>query len=146
MTNSEIVSLYRMVHMVVAVVRMMNGTIRAYRVMIVVPVAMIPIEMRSNAVIWSPPSWPIIPIVRRMPSYPRWSPEPIVDDRTIDIDWFDDIVGSVYIFITNDLYGNRLSSRVLLNEDRSDILVDILSKNSLYNNQVLIAISNLYNA
>jgi hypothetical protein len=42
----------------------MTCTIRANWVMIVVPIAVIPIYKRIYAIEWMPPTWPITPVVR----------------------------------------------------------------------------------
>jgi ABC-type cobalamin transport system permease subunit len=70
MTMSIIVSLHPMVHAMEVMVWMMHSAIRADWMMIVVPVATIPIQVWIDVMIWSPPYWPIVPIVRGMPTYP----------------------------------------------------------------------------
>jgi hypothetical protein len=76
-----------------------------------------------------------------MPANPRRSPEPIVNHRTIEINRLDDIVGTIDVFITHDLYGNGLGSRIFLHKDRSYILVDILCQNRLDYHEMLIILS-----
>jgi hypothetical protein len=85
-------------------VMMMARTIGAYWVVVVMPIDMLPIQMMSYAMIWMPPTWPIVPIERRMPTYPRWSPEPIINNWTIDINRFYNIICTIYIFVTNNLH------------------------------------------
>lgn len=143
MANSIIVSLHPMMHVVEVTVWMMHCMIGADWVMIVVPVATIPIQVWINIVVRSPPYRPIVPIIRRMPAYPCSTPEPIVDKWSVDIDRLDDIVGSINILITNHLYSNRLCGLIFLNEDRSYILVNILRKYSLDNNKVFVAVGSL---
>jgi hypothetical protein len=104
---------------------MMSHTERAVRIVIVVPIAVVPIDERIHAIVWMPPSRPIAPIIRRMPADPCRSPEPIVDQWSIDIDWFDDVVCAIDILVANYLYGN-LVVVVFLYKDRRNILVDIL--------------------
>ena len=131
---SIIIASYRLMHMVVMSVDMVRCAIGADRAMVVVPVAVIPIDKRINAIVWTPVVWVIAPVVWRMPAYPARSPEPIIDNRTVDVYWFDDIIGTIDILITNDLNGNSLALLLLLEEDRSYILIDILGKYSLNNN------------
>jgi hypothetical protein len=59
-----------MMHVVEVMVWTMHCSIGADRIMIVVPVATIPIQVWIDVMIWSPPYWPIVPIVRGMPTYP----------------------------------------------------------------------------
>jgi hypothetical protein len=123
----------------------MGCTIGADWMVVVVPIAMIPINKWIYAMIWTPPRRPIAPIVRRMPTYPRWSPEPIVDIRAIDINRFDDIVGTIDILIAYDLNCDLIGLLIFFYKDRCYILVDIFSQDCLDNHQVAIAIGSFYN-
>jgi hypothetical protein len=143
MANSIIVSLHPMMHVVEVTVWMMHCMIGADWVMIVVPMATIPIQVWIDVVIWSPPCWPIVPIVWRMPAYPCSGPEPIVDKWSVDIDRLDDIVGSVDVLITNHLNRNRLCGFVFLDEDGSYILINILRKYGLDHNKMFVIVSSL---
>jgi len=67
-----------------------------------------------------------------MPSVPCVAPEPIVDQRTIYIHRFDDIVYTIYILIADNLYG-YIVALVFLHINRGYILVDILCEDSLQN-------------
>jgi hypothetical protein len=127
-------------------VMVMGCAIGADGMVVVVPIAMIPINEWIYAMIWMPPSWPITPIVRRMPTYPRWSPEPIVDIRTIDINRFDDIVGTIDILIAYDLDCDLIGLLIFFYKDRCYILVDIFSQNCLDNHQVAIVVGSFYHA
>ena len=120
-----IIAAHAIVHVMIVRMVMMSHTERAVRIVIVVPIAVVPIEERIDAVVWTPPTRPISPIIRRMPADPCRSPEPIVDQWSIDIDWFDDVVCAIDILVANYLYGN-LVVVVFLYKDRRNILVDIL--------------------
>lgn len=75
-----------------------------------------------------------------MPAYPMRTPEPIIDYWSIDINRLNDIVCTIYIFITNYLNGHLLTCLIFLYEDRSHILIDILCQYSLYHYQVTTAV------
>lgn len=120
-----IIAAHAIVHVMIVRMVMMSHTERAVRIVIVVPIAVVPIEEWIDAVVWTPPTRPISPIIRRMPADPCRSPEPIVDQWSIDIDWFDDVVCAIDILVANYLYGN-LVVVVFLYKDRRNILVDIL--------------------
>lgn len=120
-----IITAHAIVHVMIVRMVMMSHTERAVRIVIVVPIAVVPIEEWIDAVVWTPPTRPISPIIRRMPADPCRSPEPIVDQWSIDIDWFDDVVCAIDILVANYLYGN-LVVVVFLYKDRRNILVDIL--------------------
>ena len=70
MTLCKIIATYTITHRSIMRMVVMTCTIRANWVMIVVPIAVIPIEERIYAIEWMPPTWPITPVVRRMPAYP----------------------------------------------------------------------------
>ena len=139
MTLRKVIAAYTIVHVTIVWMMVMHRTIGADRMVVVVPIAVIPIQEWINAVEWMPPMWVVAPIVWRVPAYPRRSPEPIVDQWTIDIHRLDDIVLTVDILITNDLYGD-LVVLVLLHKDRSHVLVDILRQNGLYHHQVAVTV------
>lgn len=120
-----IIAAHAIVHVMIVRMVMMSHTERAVWIVIVVPIAVVPIEEWIDAVVWTPPTRPISPIIRRMPADPCRSPEPIVDQWSIDIDWFDDVVCAIDILVANYLYGN-LVVVVFLYKDRRNILVDIL--------------------
>ena len=90
-----IIAAHAIVHVMIVRMVMMSHTERAVRIVIVVPIAVVPIEERIDAVVWTPPTRPISPIIRRMPADPCRSPEPIVDQWSINIDWFDDVVCAI---------------------------------------------------
>ena len=121
---------------------MVRGAERAW-IVVVVPIAVIPVEEWVNAMEWMPPTWPIAPVVWRMPCHPRWSPKPVVDRWTVDIYRFDDIVGTIDIFITYHLHRD-LVRLIFLHKDRCHVLVDIFCQHGLYHHQVTIAVCRLY--
>lgn len=86
---------------------------------------------------------PIAPIPGRMVAIPRGTPEPIIDNRRIDIHGLDDIVGTIDIFVAHYLNGNSLCSLIFLHIDGGNILIDILRQNSLQEHQVAVAIRSL---
>jgi hypothetical protein len=114
-------------------------TIGADRMMVVMPITVIPIQEWINAMVWMPPMWIVSPIVWRMPTYPRRPPEPIVDHWTIDIYRLDDIVLAIDILVTHYLYGD-LILLVFLHKDRRHILVNILCQDGLNHHQVAVVI------
>lgn len=91
------------------------------------------------------PSRVELPVVGGVPTDPSRSPEPVIDDRTIDIYGFDDVVGSIEVFIAHHLYGDG-GVRGFFHVDGGDILVDILGEDGLQDNQAVIPFANLHNA
>ncbi len=67
-----------------------------------------------------------------MPSEPCVTPEPIVDERTIYIHRFDNIVYTIYVLIADNLYG-YIVALVFLDIYGGYILVYILCEDSLQN-------------
>jgi hypothetical protein len=132
--------------MMVMMMHMMRMTIRAVRAMVVVPIAVVPIDEWIYTIVWTPVMWIVSPIVRRMPAYPRWAPEPIVNNWLIDIYRFNDIISTIYILIAYHLDSNGLALLLFLEEDRCYILIDIFSKNRLYNNKVSVGVCSLNDA
>jgi hypothetical protein len=88
----------------ITMVDMMSGTERAPMVVMMPCIAAMPIPVMCPATMNVPPTRVVTPIPRTAPCYPCGTPEPIVDNRTIDVHRFDDIVGAIYIFITYDLH------------------------------------------
>ena len=146
MTGCIIRTAHACAHWCIMWVMVMRCAIRAVWVMMVIPIHMLPIHVVSNAVIWTPPYWPIIPVEWRMPAYPRWSPKPIIDHRAVDIYRLNDIVCAIYILITNHLYSYRLCRFIFLYEDRCYILIDIFSQYGLYHYQVAVLVRSLNHA
>ena len=126
-------------------VMMMPSAIGANRIIMMMPITMLPIQMMRYAVIRMPPYRPIIPIERRMPCYPRWSPKPIVNHRTIYVYGLNNVISTIYIFITYHLHCYRLRLWVFLYKNRSYILINILCQHRLDNHQVAILVCCFYN-
>ena len=134
-----------LVQFVIAMTRMMRVTERAAVVMVMIGVAVMPIPVMCPASVCVPPSRPITPVPGTMPCIPCVTPEPIVDNRTIDIYRFDDVVLTIHILVTDYLYGN-LVVLIFLHIYRGYILVDILCQYRLQNDQTLVSFAGLYHA
>ena len=119
--------------------------IRAIRMRMMEIVAVMPIVVVCPAVERMPPSWPEIPVERRMPANPSRSPEPIVDNRTIDIYRLNHIVSAIDILVTNHL-NRHILFLVFFDIDGSHILVDVFCQHGLQHDQVAVAISGLDDA
>lgn len=143
MTGGIIRTAHTGVHRLIVRVGVIARAIGADGVMIVVPIAPVPIDIRRNAIVGVPPMRPIIPIPRRIPAHPIRTPKPIVDIRPIDIHGFDDIVGAIDILVADDLHGNTLTLRVFLYKDRCHVLIHIPGENRLDDHQVPITVSRL---
>jgi hypothetical protein len=146
MTRSIVIASYMLMHCAIVWMVMVTSTIRADRIMIMVPIAMIPIYKWIYAIVWSPPMRIISPVVWRMPTYPRCTPKPIINQRSMNIYRFNNIVRTIDVFITYQLYRNGLGCFIFLYKDRCHILVYILCQHSLNNHQMAIAICCLYHA
>ena len=140
MASSKIIASYMLMHWAIVWMMMVPCTIRTDRIMIMVPIAMIPIDEWIYAIVWSPPMRIISPVVWRMPAYPCSTPKPIIDQRSMNIYRLYNIVRTINVFIAYHLYRNRLRSIIFLYEDRCYILVYILRKHSLNNHQMAIVI------
>lgn len=112
--------------------------------MVVEIIDMVPIIVYYPTIIHMPITWVIAPIVRRMPTVPTWSPEPIVDDRSINIDRFDYIVCSIEVFIANNLYSYLLRRLIFFDIYTCYILIDVFCKYCLQYNKVGIVICRFY--
>lgn len=71
MARSVIVATHMLTHRQIMRTIMVGSTIGADRMVVVEPIAMIPIEMMGNAMVRMPPTRPIPPVVWRVPCYPR---------------------------------------------------------------------------
>lgn len=140
MTCSIIRTSHAVTHWSIMWMVVMACTESTYWVVVVIPINMLPIKMVRNAVIWMPPYWPIIPIERRMPCDPRWSPEPVINHRTIDIHWLNNIICTIYILITYHLHSYNLRRWIFLYKDRGYILVDVLCQYRLNHYQVTLLV------
>ena len=93
-------------------------------------IAMMPIVIIRPNGVCIPPSRIIPPVPRRCPCVPRRTPEPIVDNGTINIYGLDNVVGTIDILIPHHLYRYFLLL-VFLNIDRGNILIDVLCQDGL---------------
>ena len=118
-------------------------TERAAVVVVMIGVATMPIPVMCPASVCVPPSRPIAPVPRRMPCIPCVRPEPIVDDRTIDVNRLYHVVRTIDILVANYLNGN-LVLLIFLHIYGGYILEDILRQNRLQNDQTLVTLAGLY--
>ena len=70
MTSCKIVAANRFAHWTIVWMVMMPCTIRTNRMMIMMPITVIPIDKWIYTIVRVPPTWPMAPIIRRMPTYP----------------------------------------------------------------------------
>ena len=136
---------YVVMHVMIAVVDMMSRTERAVVVMMMECIAVMPVPIVCPAVVRVPPVRVISPVPRTMPCVPCVAPEPIVDNRSVDIYRFDDIVGAVYVLVTYYLNA-YLVLLVFLYVYRGNILIDIFGENCLQYDQALVSFACLYYA
>jgi hypothetical protein len=78
-----------------------------------------------------------------MPCVPCVRPEPIVDDRTIDVNRLYHVVRTIDILVANYLNGN-LVLLVFLHIYGGYVLEDILRQHRLQNDQTLVTLAGLY--
>lgn len=133
----------RLIHRTIVVVRVVPRAIGADGVPVVMPIAVVPIYIRCDAVVGVPPAGPVVPVVRRVPAHPVGAPEPIVDVGAIDINGLDDVVGAIDVLIADDLHGNTLCIRVFLHENGGYVLIDVLCQHRLNDHEVAAAVSGL---
>lgn len=108
-------------------------------------VAMVPVPVMCPATVNIPPTRVITPIPRTVPSVPIRTPEPIVDERSIDVHRLDDVVDAIYVLIADYLY-RHIVRFVFLHIDGGNVLVNILCEDSLQNDESLVAFTRLYHA
>ena len=72
----------------------------------------------------------VTPIEGRVPGYPSRPPKPVIDDRTVDIDRLNHIVGTIDILVTNHLDRDGLVC-LTLNIDACYVLIDIFCQHGL---------------
>jgi hypothetical protein len=108
-------------------------------------VAVMPVPVMCPAVVHVPPTRVITPVPRTMPCVPCVAPEPVVDNRTVDINRFDDIVRTIYVLVTYHLNAYFVLL-VFLYIDRGNVLIDIFGENSLQYDQTLVSFACLYYA
>ena len=66
------------------------------------------------------------------------SPEPIIDNRRIDIYRLNHIVGTIDVLIANNLHRHLFGCFISLHIYASNVLIDVLSQYGLDNDQVCI--------
>ena len=91
-----------------------------------IAVDMVPIVVPQPAAVRVIPTRPVTPIPRRVPASPIRSPEPVINDRGVDIHRLYNVVGSIDVFISYHLRSHLLCGRVLLHVDRRYVLKNIL--------------------
>lgn len=143
MANRIIGTTDRLVHGPIVGMNGMPRAIGADGIIIVVPIAVLPIPVGRHTTERMPPNRPILPIIGRIPANPIGSPKPIVDIRAIDVNRFDDIVGTIDVLVANHLHGDTLRVRVFLHIDGSDILEHIFRQHRLQDHQMTVGISRL---
>lgn len=134
---------YAAVQLMIAVVVVMTGTERAPVVVMMPGVAVMPIPVMCPTVVNVPPARVVTPVPRTMPCVPIGTPEPIVYDRTVNVNRLDDVVGAVNILVAYYL-NSHLVFLVFLNVDRGYVLENILGKYSLQNDEAFVAFACLY--
>jgi len=140
-----VVTPYTVVHLVIASTRFSGVTERAPVVMMMVSVAVMPVPVVRPAGVPTPPTRPVIPVPGAMPCVPGIAPKPVVYQRTIDINGFYYVVGTVNVLIAYYL-NTHLLICIFLYVDRSYILVDIFGENGLQYDQALAAFARLHYA
>ena len=98
-------------------------------VMMMKIIAMVIVVMITYAGIRSPPTRPVVPIPRRVPASPVRTPEPIVNNRSVDIYRFYHIVRTIDIFIADNLYRD-IVGLIFFHIYTGHVLVNVLSQNS----------------
>ena len=124
------------------VVRMM---ITAVMVMVVIFNNVVMIYMVWSVVPAVPVVWVVSPVVWRVPVVPVWIPEPAVYYRTVDVNWFYDVVTSVDVLVAYYLYRDVFGFNVFFYIYRCYVLVDVGCENCLYHD-VVIAVFYRFNA
>lgn len=108
-------------------------------VMVMIAVDMMPVVVVGPAVVVMPPMGPVVPIPRRIIASPIGRPEPIVNNGSVDIHRLHHIVCTIDILIADNLRSYLTRHRILLYVNRCNILINILRKNSLKDNKMLVA-------
>lgn len=84
--------------------------------MMMVCVAVMPVPIMRPAVMAVPPTRIITPVPRRVPCNPGCAPEPVVYNRTVNVNGFYDVVRTIYVLIAYYL-NSYLLLLVFLNVD-----------------------------
>jgi len=108
-------------------------------VMMVEVMAVVPICPIMNGMPRVPPTRPITPVPRRTPAHPIRSPEPIIDNGSIDIHGLNDIILAIYILVTDNLYGYVIGF-VFFHVDGRNVLIDVFGEHGLQHYQMFVAV------
>ena len=133
-------------HVVIALMNVTSRTERAVVVMMMESVAVMPVPVMCPAAVYVPPTRVITPVPRTMPSVPCVAPEPIVDNGSIYIYRFDDVVRTIDVLIAYYLNADLVGRFIFLYIDRCNILIDIFGKDSLQNDESFVSFAGLYDA
>lgn len=106
-------------------------------VVVVISVNMVVVVIPDPRIIAGVPAGVITPVIRRVPANPSRSPEPVVNNRAIEIYRLNNIVGAIYILVTYDLHGHCLVG-LTLNIDGGYILINVLCKHSLQDDKAVL--------
>ena len=87
----------------------------------------------------------IAPVVRRVPCYPSRTPEPVVDNGTVQINRFNNIVLTINVSITYHLHGDRLVL-FALHINGCHVLVNIFRQHCLKNDKAVLSLAHFYDA
>ena len=124
------------------VVRMM---ITAVMVMVVIFNNVVMIYMVWSVVPAVPVVWVVSPVVWRVPVVPVWVPEPVVYNRTVDVNRLYDVVAAINVFVADYLNRNVFGFNIFFYINRCYVLVDVGCENCLYHD-VVIAVFYRFNA
>lgn len=75
-------------------------------------------------------SWVITPVIGRIPYHMERIPEKIIDQWSVYINWFENVIRTINVFITHYLYGNFLLV-AYININGGNILENILTQHGL---------------
>lgn len=115
----------------------------AVAVSVVERIAVVPVVVIRPDGVRIPPARVVTPVPRRRVGVPVGSPEPVVDDRLVDIDGLDDIVRPVDILIADYLHGYFLRL-VFLHIDGSHILIDVFGEDGLQDDKPFAAFAHFH--
>lgn len=107
--------------------------------------AVIPVDIIRPAGVVVPVRRVVAPVVGRVPRVPGGAPEPVVDNRAVDIHGLDDIVLTIYILVTDNLDGHLILC-ILLDIDSRNVLEDILGQYGLEDDHALATLAYLDDA
>jgi hypothetical protein len=113
--------------------------------MVVESVHVIVVVMPNPRRVADIPTRVIAPVIRRVPANPCRSPEPVVNNRAIDIYRLYHIVCAIHILVTYNLHGNGLVG-LTLHINGGYILIDILCKHCLQNDETVLPLAYFHDA